>query len=93
MTAYNIEELVSQAESGGCTLADVLSSKVSAEDLERMQQDLRRTMEENYRSIETFMSGVDVPSIADLSVLSGDVLDELEHELKAALSDETALAH
>lgn len=93
MAAYTIDDLVSQAEAGGCTLAEVMSSRLSADDLAGLQSELGRMIAENYRSIESFMSEVDVPSMADLSALSGDVLDELEHELKAALSDEAALAH
>ena len=92
MTAYTLEDLVSQADSGGVTLAAVLSSKLSAEDLGRLQDDLARKMADNYRSIETFMADVDVPSIADLSDLSDADLDEIQGEIRAAMSDEFATA-
>lgn len=93
MAAYTIDDLVSQAEAGGCTLAEVMSSRLSADDLAGLQSELGRMIAENYRSIESFMSDVEVPSIADLSVLPAGVLDELEDEIRVALSDEPALAH
>jgi hypothetical protein len=92
MTAYTLEELVSQAESGGVTLAELLSSRLSANDLDRIQGDLSRAMAENYRSIEGFMSGIEVPSIADFSELSETDLDDAEALIRAALSDEAPLA-
>lgn len=92
MTAYTIEELVSQAESGGGTLADVLTSRLSANDLDKLQRELSRMMAENYKTIDGFMADVEVPSIADLSVLSDSDLDEIQHEVLAALSDEAVVA-
>ncbi len=92
MTAYTLEDLVSQAESGGVTLAELLSSKLSAQDLDRMQGDLGKMMAENYRSIEGFMSGVEVASIADFTELSPADLDDAEALIRAALSDDADLA-
>lgn len=93
MTAYKLEDLISQAESGGVTLAEVMSSKLSAKDLERMQQELGQRMADNYRSIETFMADVEVPSIAGISDLSDSDLDEIQGEIIAALSDEGIAVH
>lgn len=92
MTACNIEELVSQAESGGGTLADVLTSRLSAMDLDELERELAQRMAENYRTIEGFMAEVEVPSIADLSDLSLSDLDEIQNDVLAALSDETISA-
>ncbi|MDQ1372188.1 MAG: hypothetical protein QG582_1103 [Candidatus Thermoplasmatota archaeon] len=92
MTAYTIEELVSQAESGGSTLAEVLTSRLSANDLDMLQRDLSKMIAENYKSIDGFMADVEVPSIAGLSVLSDSDLDEIQHEVLAALSDEALVA-
>lgn len=88
MTAYSIEELTSQADSGGVTLAQVLSSRLSATDLDELQRDLVRKISENYGTIEGFMAGVEVPDLADLSDLSPSDLDEIQGEVLAALSDE-----
>lgn len=93
MAAYTLEDLVSQAESRGVTLAEVLSSELSAKDMDEMQQELGQRMSENYSSIEGFMAGVDIPSIADFSGLSMADLDEFQAEVLAALSDETLSAH
>ncbi len=93
MTAYDIDDYVSQAESGGVTLAQVLASNLSADELDRMQGDLMRRMADNYRSIEGYMSDVEVPSMVELSNLSDAELQEFEVEIAAALSDTEALAH
>jgi|GEM_PF-2425211 len=92
MAAYDIEELVSQAESGGVTLADVFSSRLSADDMEKMQRELSLRMAENYKTIEEFMTDIEVPSLADLSNLSDTDLDEIQNEIVAALSDENVCA-
>lgn len=93
MTAYSIEELVSQADSESGTLADFISSKLSAKEMNKLQKELQNMMADNYRSIEGFMADVDVPSIADLSDLSASDLDEIQGEVLAALSDDDLLAH
>lgn len=93
MTAYSIEDLVSQTGPGGTTLAEVLSSRLSADEMDELQRDLARRMAENYRNIEGFMADVDVPSIADLSDMSASDLDDIQGEILAALSDEALAAH
>lgn len=93
MTAHTMEELVSQSESEGVTLAEFMASRLSANDLEQLQQDLGRQLADNYSAIEAFMAEVEVPSIADFSNLSITDLDEMEGEITAALSDEAAALH
>mgnify|MGYP007088118958 CR=1 FL=1 len=93
MAAYTFEDLVSQAESRGVTLAEVLSSELSAKDMDEMQSELGQRMSENYSSIERFMAGVEVSSIADFSGLSTADLDEFQAQILAALSDDALPAH
>lgn len=88
MTAFNIEELASQADSRGVTLAELLSSELSAEEVDRLQMELREEMAENSRRIEGFMADIEVPSLADLCNLSFEELDEVQHEIESELSDE-----
>jgi hypothetical protein len=92
MTVYSIDELVSQAESGFGTLAEVLTSRLSANDLDTLQRDLSRMIAENFKTIDGFMADVEVPSIAGLSALSESDLDEIQHDVLAALSDEVLAA-
>ncbi|MGD9963163.1 MAG: hypothetical protein AB7S97_04610 [Thermoplasmata archaeon] len=92
MTGYKVDQFVSQAESEGCTLADVLTSRLSANDLDALQLELTQKMAENYRTIEGFMADVEVPSVADFSGFTGQELDEMQSEVLAALSDEPLLA-
>lgn len=94
MAAYSIEELVSQAETAGMTLAEVLSSQLSADEVDRLQSAVRARMAENFRTIESFMADVEVPSLADLCNLPDDELDEMQRDIESVLSDEaTALGH
>jgi hypothetical protein len=59
-------ELVSQAEKEGITLAEVMSRALDPRELDLMQAELADELSENYRNIEGFMSGIEVPSIGEL---------------------------
>ncbi len=58
--------LVSQAETEGVTLAEVISRTLDPRELDLMQAELADELSENYRNIEGFMSGIEVPSLEDL---------------------------
>lgn len=92
MTPYSIDELASQADSRGVTLAEVLASELSATETERLQAELQQRMAENSRRIEDFMADVEVPSLADLCNLSSHDLDEIQHDIESALSDDALIA-
>ncbi|MCX6658295.1 MAG: hypothetical protein NTY62_06380 [Euryarchaeota archaeon] len=59
-------ELVSQAEKEGITLAEIISRTLDPRELDLMQAELADELSENYRNIEGFMSGIEVPSIGEL---------------------------
>ncbi len=81
--------LASQAEKEGITLAEKISKTLTAKEIARMQRDLERELASNYRNIENFMSGVDVPSIDELIALGDEELLDLLGERVDTSSDES----
>jgi len=66
MARVTLVELASQAEKEGITLAEVISKTLDPRELDLMQTELADELSENYRNIEGFMSGVEVPSLGEL---------------------------
>jgi len=66
MASVTLVELASQAEKEGITLAEVISRTLDPRELDLMQAELADELSENYRNIEEFMSGIEVPSIGGL---------------------------
>ena len=66
MAGMTLVELASQAEKEGITLAEVISRTLDPRELDLMQAELADELSENYRNIEGFMSGIEVPSIGEL---------------------------
>ena len=66
MAPVTLVGLVSQAEKEGITLAEVISRTLDRRELDLMQAELAHELSENYRNIEEFMSGVEVPSLGEL---------------------------
>ena len=66
MAPVTLVDLVSQAEKEGITLAEVISKTLDPRELDLMQAELAHELSENYRNIEEFMSGVEVPSLGEL---------------------------
>jgi hypothetical protein len=66
MGRVTLVELASQAEMEGITLAEVISRVLDPRELDLIQAELADELSENYRNIEGFMSGVEVPSLGEL---------------------------
>jgi hypothetical protein len=66
MGRVTLVKLASQAEMEGITLAEVISRVLDPRELDLIQAELADELSENYRNIEGFMSGVDVPSLGEL---------------------------
>jgi hypothetical protein len=66
MASVTLVELASQAEKEGITLAEVISRTLDPRELDLMQAELTDELSENYRNIEGFMSGIEVPSLGEL---------------------------
>ena len=92
MTAYSIEDLVRQAESEGVTLAEIMSRTMSNLEMDDLEAELRSKIDENYASIESFMSDVEIPSLPNLSDLSHDELAKMQDDILSVLSDESSVA-
>jgi hypothetical protein len=66
MAGITLVELAGQAEKEGITLAEVISRTLDPRELDLMQAELADELSENYRNIEDFMSGIEVPSLGEL---------------------------
>ncbi len=87
-----LNKLVSQADQNGVTLAEIMAKELSPGEIDRMQQYLRREMNDNYSAIEGFMQDIDVPGTYDFSSMDESELANLQVNLLEALSDTSTLA-
>jgi hypothetical protein len=71
MARATLVELASQAEKEGITLAEVILRTLDPRELDILQSELADELSVNYRNIEGFMSGIEVPSLAELMNLEG----------------------
>lgn len=78
MARVTLVGLASQAEKEGITLAEVMSRTLDPRELDLMQAELADELSENYRNIEEFMSGVEVPSLGELMNLEEAVESRVE---------------
>lgn len=93
MTALDVNELVSQAENEGITLAEMISRTMTPEQMDDMQSGLCVELASNYGKIEGFMRDVRVPSLDELVGLNE--LTDSSHmssnvRLGISLSDDVA---
>jgi len=91
MAHSDMARFVSQAEKEGVTLAEVLTRRLSARDLDKMQAALAEELSSNSRNIEDFMSDVSVPSIDEILAMDQEDQAELESVSGRALSDDNPL--
>jgi len=91
MAAAEIADLVSQSEKEGLTLAEVISSELSPQEIDELQTELSEQIAANYCGIEDFMSDVSVPSLAE--ILSSGEFAQPECDLpeETELSDDDGL--
>ena len=87
-----LDRLVSQAEDKGVTLAEIMATELTPDEIDRMEQYLRMEMKENYLAIEGFMRDIDVPGTYDFSSMDDSQLSSLQEDLLEALSDTAPLA-
>ena len=90
MALSHMKKLASQADDEGVTLAEKISRSMTPEEIDKMQCDLERELAANYRNIEEFMSGIDVPSIDDILSMNDEELLSLLGENIGPLSDDVA---
>ena len=92
MASITIEQLASQAEKEGVTLAEMITKYMSAEDLDRTQAEIHAELARNYMSIEGFMQEIESASPLNLAGLSEDELLDLQEEVVLSLSDSCGIA-
>jgi len=66
MSLSRIEELVSQAESEGVTLASLISRYMTPEEISDAQHDLASAIAVFSSRTQDFMAGVEVPSVWEI---------------------------
>jgi hypothetical protein len=66
MSLSKLVELVGKAEEEGVTLAAMISTNLSPEELERARLELSMEISKSYSAIEDYMSDVEVPSLDDI---------------------------
>lgn len=66
MSLSKLVELVGQAEEEGVTLAAMINSRLSPEDLEAARLELSMELSRSYSAIEDYMSDVEVPALDDI---------------------------
>jgi len=77
MTLSRIIELVSQAESEGITLAEMISKSMSSEQIDVASMELAEELSNNFENIESYMSDVEVPSLEDIAALDDGSLVQI----------------
>jgi len=87
-----LDKLVSQADQNGVTLAEIMAKELSPDEIDRVQQYIRREMNDNYSAIEGFMQDIDVPGTYDFSSMGESELTNLQVNILEALSDAPILA-
>lgn len=88
MSSVDIDDLVSQSEELGITLAELMAQSLSSSDLDNLQASLNKELATGYKEIEDFMSDISVPSIEE--ILSDEQFTPplLEFEDDLPLSDD-----
>ncbi len=90
MVSKDIDELVSQADTEGVTLAEIISRTMTPKQINKLQSILNSEIIENYSKIEDFMQDVKVASLEELMDLQGDVTTAAQTPAEVALSDDSA---
>lgn len=66
MIALDMDELVSQAERDGVTLAEIIGRRLTPGQLDEIQDGIRVELASNYDKIAGFMTNVKVPSLEEI---------------------------
>lgn len=82
-----LDDLVSQAEREGVTLAEIMNRELGPGGLDKIQGILSEEISRNYTAIEEFMRDVEAPGTYDFSSMDDDALCSLQEELRCFLSD------
>lgn len=87
MSLSLLGQLVSQAESEGVTLAEVISRTMTNGQMQDAEAEIRSEVEMARSDIEEFMSQVEVASLDSYLAMDDDQLLDVFDDLALALSD------
>jgi len=87
MSLSLLGQLVSQAESEGVTLAEVISRTMTEQQMVEAEREIRSEVARERSDIEEFMSGVEVASLDTYLSMDDDKLLDVFENLAFALSD------
>ena len=92
MSVSSLEELVSQADREGVTLAEVIARSMTPRQMNTLQKGLTSEIKSNYAKISTFMDEVETSSMTDIEGMSIEELMGLRNEIMRGVSDATGTA-
>lgn len=91
MSLSSLEELVSQADREGVTLAEVIARSMTTKEMNVLQRGLTSELEDNYAKISDFMGDIETSSMVDMEGMSIQQLMGLRDEIMQRPSDESSL--
>jgi len=88
MSLSLLEQLVSQAEREGVTLAEVISRTMTEQQMMEAEQEIGSEVARERSDIEEFMSGIEVASLDTYLAMDDDQLLDVFEDLAFAMSDD-----
>ena len=88
MSISKIDELVSQSEIEGVTLASLISKHMSSDEISEAKEQLAIAIADGAERIEEFMSGIKIQSIWEILEEDALGLPEIVDEFEPVSSDE-----
>jgi len=88
----SLDELVSQADREGVTLAEVIARSMTPRQMNTLQKGLTTELERNYAKISAFMEDVDISSMVEIEGMSIEELMGLRNEIMQSASDAAGIA-
>lgn len=83
----SLEELVSQADKEGVTLAEVIARSMTPGQMNTLQKGLAVQLSDNYTKIADFMQNVETSSMVDIEGMGIEELVSLRNEIMHGPSD------
>ncbi len=83
----SLEELVSQADKEGVTLAEVIARSMTPGQMNMLQKGLAVRLSDNYMKIADFMQDVETSSMVDIEGMGIEQLVSLRNEIMHGASD------
>lgn len=92
VSVSSLEELASQADKEGVTLAEVIARSMTPKQMNAVQRGVKAQLRDNYDLIAEFMGDVETSSMAHIEGMGIEELVSLRNELMSVVSDAAAEA-